>query len=405
MHSLRARIATGTEPLLFGIDQVLSSLSNAVLAFTVLASASAEDFGRFSMGLGVLGIAVGVVRSGILEWELLDDQRRTPVRMLLRRSTVVALAISILGMGVMAALRVVPVDIAVLFVAASLTSAGCDALRFAAFARGRPLEACLVDGTWLVGMLVSIAMLAGSGHLALGSALVAYSLSGVAGLLIGVGRADRDRPAQEGRRPLGLRRTLFGSDFLLNVISGYGVTLVLPAFFGLSLLGAFRGVITLFQPYTTLSYALRLWQLARLDWAGASPRTPVLAAAVQGAVGGLYAIPVLALYSTGVLDSVDSLSSVGLGALAIGACGEVARVVSQVAFDLARARDALGVAVGNRVVQLVLLVGGTVVLTHWTGIAGTLAARVLAYGVASCGVIACLGVSTRRRRHRPAGTS
>src|SRR5690554_1898439 len=105
MHSLRARIATGTEPLLFGIDQVLSSLSNAVLAFTVLASASAEDFGRFSMGLGVLGIAVGVVRSGILEWELLDDQRRTPVRMLLQRSTVVALAISILGMGVMAALR------------------------------------------------------------------------------------------------------------------------------------------------------------------------------------------------------------------------------------------------------------------------------------------------------------
>ena len=392
------RLARGANPLLFGVDQVLSSLSNALLAFTVLSFATAAEFGRFSMGLAVLSIAVGVVRSGILEWEILDDRRRTDPRDLLAMSAVVSLAISVVGMAIIAAVGVVSIELALLFVLASATSAGCDAYRFAALARGRPIEACLVDGTWLGAMVVAVAVLVSTGRLSLGSVLLAYSISGLTGLAVGVVRAD-SAPARDRPKPrLGLRRTLFGSDFLLNVSSGYGVTILLPAVFGLALLGTYRAVITLFQPYTTVSYALRLWQLKRYDWSRPSWRPLVVAGGTQAFLGVVYAAPLLALSSAGVFDQINSLESVGVGVLVVGAIGEIARVVSQGAFDVARARDALGIVVGNRVLQLLLLLGATLIMTSWTGVAGTLGARILAYGVAMGGVVFCLVLMPEPRR-------
>jgi hypothetical protein len=350
---------------------------------------SKSDFGRFALAMAVLGLSVGLVRSAVLEWELLDAGKETVPGLLFRRSLQISGGISIVGMGLLTVIGALPFGMAALFVIAAAASTGCDVYRFSAFARGRAIDACIIDAVWLIVMLAGAAMAHLTNRLSILVLIALYGVGGGVAVFVGYRRTPYDH-AQGAASRRSFRSALFGADFALNIASGHAVTFLLAGVFGLGTLGAYRALLTLFQPFTTLAYALRLWQLRYLDWTVARGRTAAIAC-FSFIVGGLlYSTPLVAAYMAGVFGGIDSLGGIGIGVLIVAGASEVVRTVSQVGFDLARSMDRLRVVVANRSVQLLVLLIGSVSLTYRYGIGGAMAARIGAYGLAMVSAVYAL---------------
>lgn len=406
LRAIFGRVASAVRsvPFLFGLDQVLSSASNAVLSVVALVIASTRDFGLFALGMAVLGISVGFVRSAVLEWELLDGTAGPDVQKLLVRSLKTTSLISMPAMTVISLAGLMPAHIALLFVAATLFSSGCDVFRFAALANGEPIDACVVDASWL-GLMIGGTLAAWAfGAMSIPLLLGIYAVMGGVAMLVGYART----PPQQTAANLGLKRPLrsamFGADFALNVASGHAVTFLLPAFFGLGMLGSYRAILTLFQPFTTVAYSLRLWQLKYLDWGASRRRTAIGASAGQLVLGLMYLAPLLTAYSYGAFDSIAALQEASIVILVLAAVSETLRTVSQVGFDVARALNRIGAVVVSRSIQIIVLALGTLVLTHYFDIAGAIGSRGAAYGCSMVAVLVGLlwgKKSNGRRKHGP----
>jgi O-antigen/teichoic acid export membrane protein len=245
-------------------DQVVSSLSNVVVAIIVARVVSPDEFGAFSVAMLAFAIVIGGVRAVIGEpWLSAHSAEPTEVRRrisadLLRASV----AASALASVLIAGLAVVAGGMAaapVLALAAVFPVLGVqDALRYVAVV-DRPLVALVSDLAWLVAVVPLLA--AAPADASPAWFVVAWGVGGLVGLVPAL--AVLGIPVAKGsvRRWFGTHREMSGAflgEHVTARISSQIAMLALGAVAGLSALGAVRAAQVFYGPLNTLFGGLYL---------------------------------------------------------------------------------------------------------------------------------------------------
>jgi O-antigen/teichoic acid export membrane protein len=152
------------------VDQVLSALTNIVLSIVVARSVTAAGFGAFASAFVVFGISIAVTKSVVgqpLQMRFSDadpDQRREANAAALGCALAMGLAA---GLLVAVAAFVVSGSVGSALLALAIVLPGLlvqDSCRMAAFARGRPSLAALIDAVWALVQFGLIAVLHLAGY-------------------------------------------------------------------------------------------------------------------------------------------------------------------------------------------------------------------------------------------------
>jgi O-antigen/teichoic acid export membrane protein len=152
------------------VDQVLSALTNIVLSIVVARSVTAAGFGAFASAFVVFGISIAVTKSLVgqpLQMRFSDadpDQRREANAAALGCALAMGLAA---GLLVAVAAFVVSGSVGSALLALAIVLPGLlvqDSCRMAAFARGRPSLAALIDAVWALVQFGLIAVLHLAGY-------------------------------------------------------------------------------------------------------------------------------------------------------------------------------------------------------------------------------------------------
>ena len=147
------------------VDQVLSALTNIVLAIVVARSVSAAGFGAFASAFVVFGISIAVTKSIVGQPLQMRFSDATPDQ---RHDANVAALGCALALGLAAGLLVAVTALAVsgsvgsALLALAIVLPGLlvqDSCRMAAFALGRPSLAALMDAVWAIVQFGLIAVL------------------------------------------------------------------------------------------------------------------------------------------------------------------------------------------------------------------------------------------------------
>lgn len=246
------------------VDQLLSSLGNALLLFTVAQMATVAEFGAVSLLVAVFAVWMafnrGALGAPILLVSNLGDRH---VR---SESGYASTWAALTGVGAAALLCVVgaatgELMVAILFAAALPAVLVQDVLRFAAIALGRPTAAVLSDGLWT--MCIGSAFLSNM----LGTAIpvvVAVALWGLSGLAaalvlaLAVGIAPRFRRIADWWRVYGRARMHFGLGDALSPVYTVAVLFAVTLIVDAAVAGSLRGATTLFGPLALVFAALPL---------------------------------------------------------------------------------------------------------------------------------------------------
>ena len=373
----------GASQSLLAADQIMSSASSAVYALITLALATQNQYGLFAIGSAVLGIVIGIGRAGVLEGLIVrsgtDDSTdyAREARLLVSGIAVLGCAITLplgmLGFGM-------SWPLATSFGLVALGSVLIDIERYAAFAKREYRTALRIDSLWLASYGATLGGLALGNHLTFLSAIAGYFATAITTFAVVLVRRGGRIEIGRAQDHLVLHRDLrFGADFTLNVSSGYLIVLLIPALSSVSTLGAYRAVLTLFQPLGALAYAPRSWYLARKSWLLHPRRTFVKTFAAVAALCAVYGGAAIVAYLVLPLKHFSSFATASAIAVGIAAGAELARIAGQTYFDGFRILRRVKPIVILRGVQLVLLVVLTVVLGPRFGLLGFLWARLIAY--------------------------
>jgi hypothetical protein len=239
------------------VDQGMSSLSNVLAVIMVAQSLSPSAFGSFSVAYAVLIFFVGLSRSYFgTQLTLTDapavarDRATAAIGALLLLAP--ALTASTGGFGFLLAGNG---DLLIAVAVALAAPVVClqDALRYAAFAVGRPYVALASDTVWTLIMAVpavGIVRLTGTEVMAVWLAAAALALAVAAVLL-------RITPSlAKGWRVLGVERHPVGNSVMLGSAAVAAATLVIAAgtaqFLGAASAGSLRGASTAMGPLNVL---------------------------------------------------------------------------------------------------------------------------------------------------------
>ncbi|MGY2002828.1 hypothetical protein [Blastococcus sp. SYSU DS1024] len=225
-------------------DQAISSASNMLLSVAIASGVSASVFGEFAIIYSIYWLLLGGTRAAVLD-PLLITQRNVlkgaPVHLVAVAS---AAAVGAVGVPVGLLLLATPLDVAwVVFFLGLPALLVQDALRYVGFFEQRPGRAVLLDGVWLVVMIVATVLaltdvISGTA-VVLGLWILGALLADVIGLV-----AFRLR-----REPLRLRARLRAmwpvsgpllGDFALSSGSGQLTIFVLPLVASTALLGSLK---------------------------------------------------------------------------------------------------------------------------------------------------------------------
>ncbi|MGY2066403.1 hypothetical protein [Blastococcus sp. SYSU DS0619] len=137
-------------------DQAISSASNMLLSVAIASGVSASVFGEFAIIYSIYWLLLGGTRAAVLD-PLLITQRNVlkgaPVHLV---AAVSATAVGAIGIPVGLLLLATPLDAAwVVFFLGLPALLLQDALRYVGFFEQRPGRAVLLDGVWLVVMIVA----------------------------------------------------------------------------------------------------------------------------------------------------------------------------------------------------------------------------------------------------------
>ncbi|MGY1724514.1 hypothetical protein [Blastococcus sp. SYSU DS0533] len=225
-------------------DQAISSASNMLLSVAIATGVSAAVFGEFALIYSIYWLLLGGTRAAVLD-PLLITQRNVlkgaPVHLV---AAVSATAVGALGIPVGLLLLATPLDLAwaVFFLGLPVLLLQ-DALRYVGFLEQRPGRAVLLDGVWLVVMVVAT-VLALTGAIAGTAAVLALWILGalLADLIGLVAFGIRREPVQLRARLKAMwpvSGPLLG-DFALSSGSGQLTIFVLPLVAGTALLGQLK---------------------------------------------------------------------------------------------------------------------------------------------------------------------
>lgn len=285
------------------VDQMLSAVTNVLLAVVVARAGDAAEFGAFSVAFLVFTMLIGLERAaagdplGIRFSAVTGTERRTvfgfAIGAVLGTSVLAAVPVAVCGLLLGGSLGAALLALAVVLPGLLLQ----DLCRMAFFAEGRPQLAVLDDVVWgVLELAVMVALVAGGvGHawvfvLVWGGAATVAALLGLACLAVGpvvrgvVGwvRAQRDL---SGYLLL---------EFLLGAGSAQTGVLLVGVIGSVDDVGAFRGAQILLGPLGVLAMAVSTFgrpeisRRATLDAARRS-RIAVVVSAGMGAVSAVYA--------------------------------------------------------------------------------------------------------------------
>ncbi|TYP87192.1 hypothetical protein [Blastococcus xanthinilyticus] len=225
-------------------DQAISSASNMLLSVSIASNVSASVFGEFAIIYSIYWLLLGGTRAAVLDPLLITRTnvlKGAPVHLVAAAS---ATLVGALGIPVGLLLLATPLDTAwVVFFLGLPVLLLQDALRYIGFLEQRPGRAVLLDGVWLVVMVVAT-VLAMTGAISGTAAVLAlWVLGALLADVIGLA-AFRLR-----REPLRLRARLRAmwpvsgpllGDFALSSGSGQLTVFVLPLVASTALLGSLK---------------------------------------------------------------------------------------------------------------------------------------------------------------------
>ena len=296
--------------------QVLSSISNLLLTLAVARVASADQFGRFALLYAGYGLALGVVRTSLLERLLIehhDDSDTAAASDLVRTVLKLGIAIAVLLLTIAVAVGYQMIAFAAA-VAISLPFVLLnDLARYRAISIGTTTEALKSDAYWvgsaIAGFVGAIAVSLSAGHDDM-STIVGVSIvaAWTAGAVVGTaGNAEgrrllrivRQYPRAAAAQPV--RPSLpLGADHALTSARNVLVLAVVTATFGPDGAAAVGMGQLLFRPLVSLLHGSRLIYLRSFgshDGPNARPgrtigRTVTTVVAVSGVAAAAWAIGV-----------------------------------------------------------------------------------------------------------------
>lgn len=255
------------------IDQVVSSLSNAAVAILVARTVSPTEFGWFAAALTTTLLVLSLVRA-LVCYPLMITSGGLDEAGLRAAGRSAAGASVLIGVSVGLLLGLVGAAIGG-SAGASIAAAGLvlpvillqDVLRFVALVRGRPQEAALSDGLWLVALLVVLTALERADV----DTAWGYVVGWGAGAALAAGVAAtrlRWLPRLRGARAWAWERRSTSGWLLAEVTAAFGsaqvVVLLVTAVAGAVAGGAWRGVQTLLGPVNVLGMAARTFIIPEL---------------------------------------------------------------------------------------------------------------------------------------------
>lgn len=269
----RSRGATTRRAFWNLVDQVVSSLSNALVTVLVARSASATEFGWFAIAFTTSLLLLSAVRHVVNAPLLLTASALTGERFRTEARTAAGACLVLgawLGGAVVGVGLLVGGSAGTGLLMAGLTLPALllqDVLRYVGQASGRPQDAALNDTVWLVALLVALGALASAG-VGTGSTYV-LAWGGTAGLaaLVALGRV-RWLPQPAGSLAWTWRLRSTSKWLLLEFMAAYGsvqvVLLTVGGVAGAAAAGAWRGTQTLLGPVNVLGMAARSFLVPEL---------------------------------------------------------------------------------------------------------------------------------------------
>lgn len=359
------------------VDQVLSALTNAALAFVVARSVDAPAFGAFAVSFLVFSLFIGVARGLVGQPLAIRFSGATA-----QESTAAVAA----GTGTVLAVTV-PAGVALVAgglllggnLGAALWSLGVvlpalvlqDACRMAFFAQGRAHLAAANDALWAAVQFGAVAVLLSSGRDGVAELVLAWG--GSAALCAAVGLVQLrvlPRPAA-ALRWVRDHRDVSGylvAEYLLGAGAFHGGILVVGALVGVEDIGALRAAQVLIGPLGILAAAISTFglpEISRRPHLSASTRwrVAVVAGALMLGASGAYTLLLLlvpqevgvALLGDTWSGAQDVLLPVALGSTAAGAALGPAVVI----YALGHARETFRLMVVEAPLVLTLMLLGS----------------------------------------------
>ncbi|WP_435770478.1 hypothetical protein [Nocardioides sp. SYSU DS0651] len=257
---MSSRDQAGRRLSLITLDQVLSGASNVLVALLSAHLLGVAAFGYFGLVLIIYAAAQGVTRSLVGDPVLLhpEDARErpgAPIGAALIVGSVIGAAVAVVAGGLhLADLPLVP---ELLVLAVGLPGLVLHDLgRYLGFATQRPSYSLVLDGLWLLLIVVAMVALVALDETTLTWFILAWVGTGaLASLLVLV---QHGRPLRAGFGWL-RERWYYSWRFLLSFSALQGAALVfsvaVAAVAGARALGAVRGVLLLIRPYVTFQTA------------------------------------------------------------------------------------------------------------------------------------------------------
>ncbi|MCX6466639.1 MAG: hypothetical protein NTW05_24080, partial [Pseudonocardiales bacterium] len=245
-------------------DQMVSSLTNAVLSFMVANAVDAESFGGFSVAFTVFALIIGAARAlatsplNIRFSDVDEAEQKRAASFATGTSLLLGFVVGI-GCVVAGLFLSGPTSQALIVMGIVLPAVVVqDSYRFVFFSRQTPAKAALNDSFWALLQLGAVGVMLFTGVSAVGPLVLAWGLSGAAAVLLAV-RQSASVPSPRStlawlKEQSNLTRYLFAS-WATQQGSSQGAYLVIAAVGSVVANGALRGAQILLGPTSIISSA------------------------------------------------------------------------------------------------------------------------------------------------------
>src|SRR5664280_228888 len=246
-------------------DQVVSSVTNAVLSFLVARSVSASAFGAFAVAFTLYSLFVGFNRStttaplGIRYSDAEDDAFRPAA---------IAATGSSLALGLVGGLGLV---VAGLFLNGSLRASmlamgsvlpgllAQDSWRYVFFAKGRPISSTANDGVWAMAQLMAVGWMLASGVQTAAPLILAWGGSATVAAAFGLFQTkitpDPRRALTWTRQHKDLARYM-SAEYVTVQGSAQAALLLIGGIGGIGVVGSLRAAQVILGPKTILAVGM-----------------------------------------------------------------------------------------------------------------------------------------------------
>lgn len=275
-------------------DQILSSVSNAVILFAMAGPSSVTAFGSAVLVFSIITAAIGFVRGAAgTPLLLMSANSRRSIR---TESEFAAGAAAVLGIGVGVIALLVSIALSepavgIAYAVAAPVVLCQDALRFSAMSRGEPAHAFYSDGLWAV-ISIGVLVVSWISPDALTIPQMIWLWSGAGFLaLVYLAMVLKTRPRFRGVvawvRLYWSHRLRFGIEIGIDQLAAIVIVSVSTIYIGTEAAASLRGAVTILGPFAVLISSLPLIVIPESIRAGHSAtqvwRTLALAAWISSA--------------------------------------------------------------------------------------------------------------------------